>query len=627
MYPTIHNWSGNDLNTKGFGALADCISCLVTEELNGGFTLELQYPLKGQCSEHLTPGNIIMVKPSHNQGLQPFRISEVKQSFSNSITVYANHISYDMSGYNLRASRNCNSLAEVIAMINDFDWSDQGAGAYHDFTFATDMTSNKSFHQDGLNTLRAWMGGKEGSIIDTYGGEWIYDGFTCFLASRRGEDTGIRISYGKNLAEYEKERTNNEYSHVCAYWKKSETTVFSNNIATGVNCTFRVAYYDASKEYENQPSVAQLDVSATNAIAGINPIPQTIKVTPAQIGGDIIGLGDTVLICYDSVFQTRVIKTVWDALAGAYETLELGTKKENIADTIKSLSSGSSTTSSGGGGGGSVTGVKGDNEATYRIGNVNITKDNIGLGNVGNFKAVSTVAGQGLTSTEKSNARTNIGAGTSNLTIGTTSTTAAAGNHTHTASDIGGVNEATVEDDIVEIYDGLDGKADIDHTHAVTSKTAAGFAPQLPNESSVTKFLRQDGSWAVPPGGGGGGDTVTITPTLSSGEKVADYSINGTSGELYSPSLSDYLTKTGLQRGSASVNITIPANSYKWGSITVPTGRKLICPLGYYVSGTGNTDTVPYAFYQENATTIQIALRTWRSSQHTVTVTIYYLYV
>lgn len=61
-------------------------------------------------------------------------------------------------------------------------------------------------------------------------------------------------------------------------------------------------------------------------------------------------------------------------------------------------------------------------------------KSAAGLDNVGNFKAVSTVASQGLTDTEKSNARTNIGAGTSNLTIGTTGTTAAAGNHTHTTS-------------------------------------------------------------------------------------------------------------------------------------------------------------------------------------------------
>ena len=61
------------------------------------------------------------------------------------------------------------------------------------------------------------------------------------------------------------------------------------------------------------------------------------------------------------------------------------------------------------------TAVKGDAESSYRTGNVNITPANIGLGNVGNFKAVSTAANQGLTDTEKSNARANIGAGTSSF--------------------------------------------------------------------------------------------------------------------------------------------------------------------------------------------------------------------
>ena len=41
-----------------------------------------------------------------------------------------------------------------------------------------------------------------------------------------------------------------------------------------------------------------------------------------------------------------------------------------------------------------------------------VTAAQVGLDNVGNFKAVSTVAGQDLDSTEQSNARTNIGAGT-----------------------------------------------------------------------------------------------------------------------------------------------------------------------------------------------------------------------
>ena len=63
--------------------------------------------------------------------------------------------------------------------------------------------------------------------------------------------------------------------------------------------------------------------------------------------------------------------------------------------------------------------------------NITMTASDVGLGNVGNFKAVSTVASQGLSSTEKSNARANIGAGTSSLTIGTSSSTAAAGNHNH----------------------------------------------------------------------------------------------------------------------------------------------------------------------------------------------------
>ena len=44
-----------------------------------------------------------------------------------------------------------------------------------------------------------------------------------------------------------------------------------------------------------------------------------------------------------------------------------------------------------------------------------VTKVQIGLDKVGNFKAVSTEANQGLTVTEKSNARTNIGAGTSSF--------------------------------------------------------------------------------------------------------------------------------------------------------------------------------------------------------------------
>lgn len=36
-------------------------------------------------------------------------------------------------------------------------------------------------------------------------------------------------------------------------------------------------------------------------------------------------------------------------------------------------------------------------------------------------------------------------------------------------------------------------------TYGIVSKTANGLAPQLPNETTTTKYLRQDGTWTVPP--------------------------------------------------------------------------------------------------------------------------------
>ena len=88
-----------------------------------------------------------------------------------------------------------------------------------------------------------------------------------------------------------------------------------------------------------------------------------------------------------------------------------------------------------------------------------VTASDVGLGNVGNFKAVSTVANQGLTETEKTNARTNIGAGASSFS--------------------GSYNDLTDKPGVV-------------------SKSSTGFCPQLPDELTTTKYLRQDGSWAKP---------------------------------------------------------------------------------------------------------------------------------
>ena len=70
-----------------------------------------------------------------------------------------------------------------------------------------------------------------------------------------------------------------------------------------------------------------------------------------------------------------------------------------------------------------------------------------------------------------------------------------------------------------------------DTTYAVTSKTAAGLCPQLPNETGTAKFLRQDGSWATPPTGEGGSGGVT--------------SVVGETGDVTAAQISSALTGNG----------------------------------------------------------------------------------
>lgn len=62
--------------------------------------------------------------------------------------------------------------------------------------------------------------------------------------------------------------------------------------------------------------------------------------------------------------------------------------------------------------------------------------------------------------------------------------------------------------------------------------------------------------------GGGGGDTVTITPTLLSGNKIADYTINGVADELYIPDDGKDMTETFTSSDVADGSAT------SWTSVT-----------------------------------------------------------
>ena len=345
MFPIIYPNDETAFLTLGYGMLADCISCAVTEELNGAYALELKYPNKGINAEYLQPRNIIVCKPNWSEDREAFRIYKVTRAIKNSITVYANQLSYDLSGFVVLPGTST-SLAAAITKLSN---------AATGFTISTTKSSSTDFIVDVPSSVRSWFGGKEGSLIDLYGGEWKYSFWTCQLLASRGADNGLRISYGVNLAEYQKELDDNKYSKVMAYFSKEidnvKTVVYGTAVSTGASGTDRTLILDATSNWNDTvPTAADLTTYATNYISShssaLKNHKQTITITPEVLATQEITMGDTVHVIYeDEIVSTRVIKTVWDVIGDRFTTVELGTKKTNISETIKSLNEGTGTPS------------------------------------------------------------------------------------------------------------------------------------------------------------------------------------------------------------------------------------------------------------------------------------------
>lgn len=110
-----------------------------------------------------------------------------------------------------------------------------------------------------------------------------------------------------------------------------------------------------------------------------------------------------------------------------------------------------------------------------------------------------------------------------------------------------------------------------DTTYGVVSKTANGLAPQLPNETTTTKYLRQDGSWVVPPN-----DNTHNTAYLYAGASNGSANAATTNGNTYliikdgsSVSTRNKITGTGATSVSSDANGVITINSTNtWNAMT-----------------------------------------------------------
>lgn len=349
MIPILFDSSATTFTTNGIGRL-DAISCIITEELNGIFELEMSYPASGPRFSDLVVSNIIVAQPYDGAAAQPFRIYKVGKAMNGRVSVSARHISYQLNWIPV-VPFNYSSLADCLTKL-------KSQSVYtNPFTFWTDKTVTTGGAFTEPLPCRSCLGGVQGSVLQRYGGDYEWDGWTVRLWKRRGSDNGVRISYGKNLIDAQQESNiESTYTGVMPYYVDSDTeavTMLPEKYilaSTASNFPFlRINPVDFSTDFEETPTAAQLRTRANQYITANNIGHPSVSVDVSFVAlwqteeyADIaplerVQLGDTVTVHFDKLDideQARVVAYEYDVLRERYNKVTIGDLRSSFAKTF-----------------------------------------------------------------------------------------------------------------------------------------------------------------------------------------------------------------------------------------------------------------------------------------------------
>lgn len=218
----LYDQNETEFSTLGIGVLKDAISCTVVEELNGEYELEMEYPITGSYYDHIQISNIILARSNLFDQPQPFRIYKINKPINGVITIYAQHISYDTAGYTVEPF-------EQEGVQEAFDKMVEMSVIQTPFTFETNKTSDQKIISKSPTSMRSLLAGSDGTFLEVFGGEYIFDRFNIKLVSSRGSNRGFRVQYAKNMTDFKQEITGDKmYTDVYPYYHSTTTETKSS---------------------------------------------------------------------------------------------------------------------------------------------------------------------------------------------------------------------------------------------------------------------------------------------------------------------------------------------------------------------------------------------------------------
>ena len=374
MIPILFAPEENEFVTNGKGRLIDCTRCIVTEERNGIYECEFDYPITGKHYNEISEGDIIYCIHDDKKTAQPFDIYARSAPLDGIVTFYAHHVSYRL-GHVILKPFQASSCVQALAMMQTQTVND------NPFTFWTDKDTTGNYTISVPVSVKEMLGGTTGSILDIYGtGEYEWDGWTVKLYLHRGQDLPVQIRYGKNLSDmtYEKSILN-RYSAVAPYWKGEdgdvvmlpEYIVISDEVPISeaemidekrISLTdengeslyvtqeaIEPVPLDLTERFDSKPTESQLRTQAYKALESSSDPKVNIRVEFAQLWQtpeyesyaplQRVSLCDRISVYYPDLgvvaHKQQVVKVVYNVLMERYDSVELGEAQTSFAEALR----------------------------------------------------------------------------------------------------------------------------------------------------------------------------------------------------------------------------------------------------------------------------------------------------
>ncbi|MBO1101400.1 phage tail spike protein [Enterococcus hirae] len=355
----LYEKKDNDWSSLGLGPLTEVINPLVTREKNGVYDLTFQYPVSGKLFNELKVGRWITANagPTIVARKQKFEIAQITKPKNGIVTVYCEHYRYKLLRSivtigiryeNIPAQTALNYLKERMQPKGDFSfYSDVGTKSSIDFT---DPSKFKNAQEA--------LGGVAGSILDNFGGEYLFDNNQVKLLVEAGKKTNIVIAYGKNLTDITQEETiENTYTSIYGWAKKGTgddeeiltlPEIYIDSDYVNNYTERRIQMVDFSDKEPKDVNALRSMVKSYIKSNKVGVPKVSIKASYVDLASSVmdtqlqnleeIDLCDWVTITFNQLninTTAQIVKTVWNVSLDRYESIELGESRTDFAKVME----------------------------------------------------------------------------------------------------------------------------------------------------------------------------------------------------------------------------------------------------------------------------------------------------